>query len=232
VTRSRLKWATAFLIGIATVTAAGFSWRAAQIGSTAAYDDRQSISQTVRVEQQRIDIALQIAADAREYARYRADYGVAAALDREADRLSGAGAEKLASVSRAEAQALRRGATRRAANEGVFGSFTISNEIDRPTAKPRSFDFEARARALTAEQSTALDSPANLNPDLWAGNANSIRNRVDGLVRGALVALIAVLMYTLAEISTRRRTVLAFMSAGIAVYVAALVGTFTTVFFG
>lgn len=47
---SRIKWLTAFLIGIATVTAAAFSWRAAQIGSTAAFDDRQSISETVRVD--------------------------------------------------------------------------------------------------------------------------------------------------------------------------------------
>ena len=45
------KWAIAFLIGLATVTAASFTWRAAQIGSTAAYDDRQSISETVRSEQ-------------------------------------------------------------------------------------------------------------------------------------------------------------------------------------
>jgi hypothetical protein len=50
VSTSRIKWLTAFLIGIATVTAAAFSWRAAQIGSTAAFDDRQSISETVRVD--------------------------------------------------------------------------------------------------------------------------------------------------------------------------------------
>jgi hypothetical protein len=72
---------TAFLIGMATLTTTGFSWRAVQIGSTAAFDDRQSISETVRVAQQTIERTIAVAGDAREYARYRADYGVAAALD-------------------------------------------------------------------------------------------------------------------------------------------------------
>ena len=83
----RVKWAIAFLIGLATVTAASFTWRAAQIGSTAAYDDRQSISETVRAEQGEVERTIAIAAAAREYVRYRADYGVAAALDRQAARL-------------------------------------------------------------------------------------------------------------------------------------------------
>ena len=96
----RAKWAIAFLIGLATVTAASFTWRAAQIGSTAAYDDRQSISETVRAEQGEVERTIAIAAAAREYVRYRADYGVAAALDREAARLAAAGSSRLADVSR------------------------------------------------------------------------------------------------------------------------------------
>lgn len=87
----RAKWTIAFLIGLATVTAALFTWRAAQIGSTAAYDDRQSISETVRSEQGEVERTIALAAAAREYVRYRADYGVAAALDREAARLAVAG---------------------------------------------------------------------------------------------------------------------------------------------
>jgi hypothetical protein len=232
VTRSRLKWATAFLIGLATVTAALLSWRAAQIGSTAAYDDRQSISQTVKVEQERIDLTLQIASNAREYARYRADYGVAAALDREANRLRAAGADELARVSRAEALALRRGATRRAADSGVFGRFTIADDLRKPSAKPRPFDFDSRMRALAAEQSTALDSAGKLDPDRYAAEADDIRGRVNGLVRWAFVALIAVLLYTIAEVSSRRRTVIAFMTTGILVYVTLIVGALTTGFFG
>jgi len=222
---------TAFLIGIATITAATFSWRAAQIGSTAAFDDRQSISETVKVEQQQIEITLQLAANAQEYARYRADYGVAAGLDREADRLAAAGEPLLARVSRAEADSLRRGATMRAAEAGVFGRFTISDDLLEPTARPRPFDYEARARALAAEQSTALESPGKLDPDRWASEADAIRDRVNGLVRGAFLALVAVLLYTIAEVSSRRRTIIAFATAGALVYLAVVVGTLTSVFF-
>ena len=226
-----VKWVVAFLIGLATVTAAMFSWRAAQIGSTAAYDDRQSISETVRVEQAGVERTIALAAAAREYVRYRADYGVAAALDREAARLRAAGSSGLADVSFGEADALREGATRRAAEAGVFGRSTIGTDLLRPSATPRSFDIAARRRALEAEQSTALDSPGRLNPSGFARQADEIRDRVNGLVRFAFAIAFAVLLYTLAEVSTYRRRTIGFVAAGILVYAAALVGCLSTYFF-
>jgi hypothetical protein len=227
----RAKWAIAFLIGLATVTAASFTWRAAQIGSTAAYDDRQSISETVRAEQGEVERTIAVAAAAREYVRYRADYGVAAALDREAGRLAAAGSGRLADVSRAEATALREGATRRAAEAGVFGRTTIGGDLLKPSAAPRRFDIKARRRALEAEQSTAVDSPGKLDPSGYARQADEIRDRVNGLVRFAFVIAFAVLLYTLAEVSTRRRTMAALTVAGVAVYVAAVVACLSTYFF-
>jgi hypothetical protein len=224
-------WAIAFLIGLATVTAAAFSWRAAQIGSTAAYADRQSISETVRVEQAEVERTIAIAAAAREYVRYRADYGVAVALDREAARLAASGSGRLADVSRSEADALREGATRRAAEAGVFGRSTIGTDLLAPTVTPRSFDITARRRALEAEQSTALDSPGKLNPSGFAQQADDIRHRVNGLVRFAFTIAFAVLLYTLAEVSTRRRRAAAFVAAGLVVYAGAVVGCFSTYFF-
>ena len=227
----RLRWGIAFLIGLATVTAAAFTWRAAQIGSTAAYDDRQSISETVRAEEGEVERSIAIAAAAREYVRYRADYGVAVALDRQAARLASAGSGQLASVSRGEAAALRQGATRRAAEAGVFGRTTIGSASLKPSATPRSFDIKARRRALEAEQSTALDSPGKLDPSGFARQADDIRDRVNGLVRFAFVIAFAVLLYTLAEVSTRRRRTTVFAIAGIAVYTAAVVGCLSTFFF-
>lgn len=213
------------------MTAAGFGWRAAQIGSTAAYDDRQSISETVSVEQATVERAVTVAAQAREYVRYRADYAVAAALDREAARLAGRGAGRLAAVSRGEAAGLREGATRRAAEAGVFGRFTIQSDLLEPTATPRPFDYRTRARALAAEQSTALDSPAGLDPQKWAREAEDIRVRITRLARWALLVLVAVLLYTVAEVSTRRRATHALVFCGVIVYVAGLVGGLTTAFF-
>jgi hypothetical protein len=213
------------------VTAAVFGWRAAQIGSTAAYDDRQSISETVAVQQAKIQTAVEVAAEAQEYERYRADYTVAAALDREADRLAANGDVGLAAVSRGEAAALREGATRRAAAAGVFGRFTIGTDLLRPTAKPRSFDYKARAQALATEQSTGLDSPASLNPARWAAAAVHIRARMNDLTHWALLSIAAVLLYTVAEVTTRPWVAWTTLACGFAVYLAALVGALSTVFF-
>src|SRR5206468_2489189 len=155
VDRTQLRWAIAFLLGLATVTAAAFSWRAAQIGSTAAFDDRQSISETVRVAQGTVERTVAVAEDTRAYAGYRADYAVA----------------------------------------------------------------------------TALDSPAALDPDKWARHAETLRVRINGLVRWAFVVLVSVLLYAIAEISRRLRNAYAFTCAGLVVYITGLVGGFSAVFF-
>ena len=228
---TRLRWAIAFLIGLATVTAAGLGWRVAQIGSTAAYDDRQSIGETVRVQQARVERAVTVAAQAREYVRYRADYATAAALDREARQLAAHGAGRFAAVSRGQATALRLGATRRAAQAGVFGSFTIGTDLLQPKAQPRPFDYRARARELAADMSTGLDSPANLDPDHWARAAEHIRTRMRGLTRWAFLLLLAVFCYTAAEVATRPRVVYVLLGCGLAIYVAGLAVALSTVFF-
>jgi hypothetical protein len=126
---------------------------------------------------------------------------------------------------------LREGSTRRAAEAGVFGRSTIGTDLLKPSATPRSFDITARRRALEAEQSTALDSPGKLDPSGFARQADDIRDRVNGLIRFAFVIAFAVLLYTLAEVSTRRRRAAAFAAAGIAVYAAAVVGCLSTYFF-
>ena len=183
------------------------------------------------VEQAAVERSITVAADAREYVRYRADYAVAAALDREAARLTAGGADRLALVSRSDATELRLGATRRAAQAGVFGRATIEGDLLRPTTTPRRFDYRARARALAAEESAAIDSPANLDPDHWARAAIDIRKRVRGLVRWAFLVLMAVLLYTVAEVTTRRRAAYTFVCCGLAFYLAGLIGGLTTVFF-
>jgi hypothetical protein len=229
--RRRLRWAVAFLIGLATLTATGFGWRAAQIGSTAAYDDRQSVSETVRVEQEALARTIAVASQAREYARYRADYAVAASLDREADRLAAAGAGAATDLSRTEAVALREGATRRAVAAGVFGAATIGDDLLAPRATPRPFDPGGRARALAAEQATELGAARGPGPDHWARSADEIRDRTAGLVRWACVVLGAVLVLTVAEVTPRLRRAWVFAAAGVVVYIAGTAGGLSTVFF-
>ena len=206
------KWAMAFLIGLATVTATGFGWRAAQIGSTAAFDDRQSIGETVRVEQAAAQRTVALEGQAREYVRYRADYARAATL------------------RGAEADALRRAAIRRAAAAGVFDAFAVSSDLLHPPRTPRPLDLAARERALSAQQSTALDAPASLNPDRWARAADAIRVRVNGLTRWAFVVLLAVPLFTLAQLTTRTTEARGLAAAGVVVYLAGLVGGLSTYF--
>lgn len=229
---TRRQWIIAALIGLATVLAAIFGWRAAQIGSTAAFDDRQSISETIKVEQRDINATITAVGDAGQYARYRSDYAVAAALDAQAATLDAAGSSDLAAVSRAEAEALRRGSTRRAADAGVFGAFTISDDLRSPGPQPRPFDFDQRLNSLIAESQTGLDSPGQLDPDRWAEASDSIRERVNDLVTWAFFLIIAVFFYTVAEVFSRRRYVsYAATLVGVSVFLFAAIGGFTTAFF-
>jgi hypothetical protein len=205
-------WTVAFLIGLATVTATGFGWRAAQIGSTAAFDDRQSIGETVRVEQARVERTVALETIARAYARYRADYARAAPL------------------RGAEAGAVRRAALRRAVSAGVFDAFAISGDLLHARRAPRPLDLAERERALVAQQSTALDAPAALDPGRWAREADAIRVRTNGLTRWAFVALLAVPLYTLAQLAGRTKTAAAFVAAGLVVYLTGLVTGLATHF--
>ena len=229
---ARNKWAVALLIGFAVILAALFGWRAAQIGSTAAFDDRQAISETIKVEQQQINDTVTGTGDAREYARYAGDYAVAAALEAEARADAAAGDSQAAAQAREEAKNLRRGATQRAADAGVFGPFSISDDLRTPSATPRPFSIETRQKAIEAEEATALDSPGKLNPGRWAAEAEAIRHRVNGLVVWSFFCLVAVLLFTIAHTWSDRFAV--FYGAaviGVVVLILAAIGGFATDFF-
>ena len=225
------QWVVAFLIGTATVFAALFGWRAAAIGSTAAFDDRQSISETIKVEQQRIDVGIGVAGDAREYSRYLADYAVAAELNNQAAALAAAGRAAAARSDRSEAQLLRATATERAADAGVFGRFTIQGDLRRPTSTPRPFAFAERTAAREAEVATGLDSPGKLDPSGWADQAEGIRDRIQGLSVWSFVLLAAVLLFTVGQVNTDRRPAFyAFMGVGVVALLVGVIAGFATDF--
>jgi len=218
----------AFLIGAATVVAAIFGWRAAAIGSTAAYDDRQSISETIKVEQQRIDIGIAVVGDTREHTRYLADYAAAAELENQAAALAAAGSGAAAQSNRTEAELLRATATERAVAAGVFGRFSVQDDLRRPTATPRPFSLDERAATRRAEASTGLDSPGKLDPGNWADEAEGIRDRINGLAVWSLVLLVAVLLFTVAQVNSRHRPAFyAFMGLGVVALLVGAVSGFT-----
>lgn len=226
------QWVVAFLVGLATVSAAAFGWRAAAIGSTAAFDDRQSISETIASEQQAMDIGLAVSDDTRDFTRYLSNYAAAAELDNQADGLEKAGEGAAAADARREAQLLRRSSTERAADSGVFGRSTIADDLAQPSETPRAYSLEDRRRARTAEEQTGIDSPGKLNPDRWAQEAEGIRDRINGLAVWALIVLLAVLMFSIAEANSARRPVFyAAMAVGAVVLLSGAVGGLTGDFF-
>lgn len=229
---SAQQWVVVFLIGLASVLAALFGWRAAAIGSSAAFDDRQSISETIKVEQRQIDLSLAVVEDTREYTRYLADYGVAAELDNQAEDLAAAGNDEAAAEARREAQLLRRTATERAATAGVFGPFTIADELRRPGPRPRVFSFDDQAASLAAEEATSIDSAAQLDPEVWADDAEAIRERIKGLAAWTFVLLTALLLFTIGQVnSDRGRIFYGFVGVGLIVLIVGAAGGFSTDFF-
>ena len=226
------QWVVAFLIGAATVFAAASGWRAAAIGSTAAFDDRQSISETLAAERQRIAVGLGAADDTRDYTSYLADYAIAAELDNQADALGQEGSDAAASDARREAQLLRKASTEQAADAGVFGRFSIAGDLEQPSPKPRAFSLEDRVEARTVEAATEIDSPGQLDPDGWARDAEGIRDRINGLAVWALVMLVAVLLFTLGEANSARRGIFyTAMALGVVVLLVGGIGGLTSDFF-
>ena len=57
------------MIGISTVTAGLFTWRGGQIGSTAAYNDRQSVGEQIDGETAEGDVKIEAARPARQNQR-------------------------------------------------------------------------------------------------------------------------------------------------------------------
>jgi hypothetical protein len=204
----------ALLLGMATIGAGVFSWRAGQLGSVAAFSDRQSIGQTIAQEQQQVEVALTGAMDAASYVRYVADYAEAGTLGDDARHLAAEGDDRLARQREDQANALRDAATARAGATGVFGPATAFNDILTPQRRPRAFDLSEHLDAVRADVSTDIRSPANLNPEQWASAAEALRVRVRGLALAAFLMVLAAGALTVAQVAVRAVSRTGFAAAG------------------
>jgi hypothetical protein len=207
----------ALLLGLATIGAGVFSWRAGQLGTVAAYSDRQSIGQTIAQEQQQVEVALAGALDAVSYARYVADYAEAGTLSDDALDLADAGATGLARLRVDQADALRDAASARAGETGVFGPATAFGDILTPRRQPRGFDLPRHLDAIRADISTDIRSPANLRPDRWARMAEELRVRVRGLALAAFFMVLAAGALTVAQVAVRPSSRIGFTAAGVTI---------------
>ena len=195
-----------FLIGIATITAGVFTWRIGQIGSTAAADDRKSVSQTITQQEQAIEVSLGFVSDINTYVQYAADYEEAAALDQNADALRAQGQDAFADAFSSDADKLRIAASATAAAAGIFGAQSLYADLGDPSPERRPFDPAVQLERLRAEAQSGITGAGELDPDKWAAEADSIRTRMREMRWTVFVIILCLVLLTVAEVTKRVRT--------------------------
>jgi uncharacterized protein YidB (DUF937 family) len=223
-------WVIPLMIGIVAVTAGVFTWRAGQLGSAAAFEDRQAVGQTIKQQQVEVEARLGAIEAAVGYVRYRADYAEAAALDDLADQLSAQGIDALASSLEADASRLRISASELAVAAGVFGRQSFLNQVVTSSDVPVPFEFQEKVRQLETQLTTGIGSPGALDPDEWADRADDTRSRVRALRIAAMLLLTAAVAFTVAQLTARRPTRWAGTAVGSALFLVVSAATVMTVF--
>jgi len=223
-------WLVPLLIGIVTVTAGLFTWRAGQLGSSAAFEDRQSVGQTIKREEQRVEVSLGAVNDAVAYVRYVADFAEAGALDDIAGELQAQQQDSFATTFSDDADTLRRSASELAAASGVFGQQTLLSQVITLSDQPQPFDLDDQIARLEAQATTGIASAGDLDPQRWADQADETRSRVRGLRLATLLLLVSVVAYTIAQLAEQRPIRWAGFAVGSTMFCVVSVTTIATVF--
>jgi hypothetical protein len=208
-----------FLIGAATITAGVISWRVGQVGSGAAFDDRQSVGQTVAQQEQEIEVSLGLANAISTYVDYVADFSEADAIDRSAAGAASAGRDAIATTMRQSAANLRLAASSRAVDAGLFGRQNLTNDLIGDSTEPRELDIATQEALIRAEVTTGPTAQGELDPDFWAGEADSKRARMKAMRNGVFVIILSVVLLTIAQVTDRFRLRVASAGVGVLVFV-------------
>lgn len=222
-------WFIPLVIGLVTITAGVFTWRAGQLASSAAFDDRQSVGQTITEQEIAVEARLAAVNDAVVYVGYVAEFAEAAALDDLAEELSEQGFDGFAATFADDADQLRDNASRRAQAAGVFGEESLLVQRVASPDVPLDFDVDSQVRRIEAQLTSGVGSPGVVDPDRWAEQADDTRQRVRGLRVATFMLLIAVAALTVAQLSVRRPTRLVGAGAGTLVFLSTVVVTIGTV---
>ena len=223
-------WFLPLLIGLVTITAGLFTWRAGQLSSTSAFEDRQSVGQTITQQRQAVEARLGAINDAVAYVGYAADYAEAGALDDLAAEIAARGATGLAASFTEQATALRQSASRIATASGVFGEQTVLSQLVAAEAEALPFDIDEQVRVLEIEQTVGVSSPGVPDPDRWAAQADATREQVRGLRWATLLLLVAVVGLTIAQLTDRPLTRRIGAGFGLILYVTVVATTVATVY--
>ncbi len=223
-------WIVPLLIGLVTITAGVFTWRAGQLGSSAAYQDRQSVSQTITQQQQDTEAGLKTVNDAVNYIGYAADFAQAAAVDDLAQEADDQGEANAAQDLRTQAQELRDSASAEVVAVGVFGTQQVLTQSATDPTMPIPFSTQEQLLTNSADVSTGITSPGVLDPNGWAAKADDTRERVRGLRLYAFFLVGAAVAYTIAELAPRRWVRRIGFGVGSVVYAFVAITGFITVF--
>jgi hypothetical protein len=208
------------MIGVVSVTGAVMTWQASQLGEYATDADRQALAETVRQQQDRAAVAAQVDQEVQLFARYKEQLTNAAEFERQAEQLRGRGladdaldAEDRASEQRQLADELIRLTLGTASDKYVSGDETIGDVT---------FDAELRA----ADLQTDRDAQFPADPDQTAAEGDDLRARSQRLVGWTIPLVLAVVLFTVAQLVASRRLRPFAAGLGLAVYLGATVVAF------
>ena len=204
------------LIGLVSLVIAVLTWRAAQLDENATDNDRESISETVLVAQDRASTETQLRDDQQAFVQYKISVEDAALLTDEATQLRAAGLTAQAQVLEDEANAQRETAENLASR-----TFDV-RFVSTAAGGALTFDVDGRRQEL---QALNRDSQ-KLNPDLAAAKAVELRRSSQWKVAWVVGLVGVILVLTLAQISRRNSLRYALASLSVVLFVGFAVAGF------
>lgn len=216
-----LKFVIVIMIGVVSVTGAVLTWQAAQLGEYATDKDRQSLAETVQVQQDQAAVASQVDREVEAFARYKEQLATAVQLEAQAQQLRQRG--QVDEAIDAEDQA---GEERQLA-ESLLG-LTLGNVSSRyltGDADSAQVEFDEELRVADLARERAAQFPAD--PDQTAAEGDDLRNRSQRLVGWTIPLVLAVVLFTVAQLVASRRVRPFAAGLGLLVYLGATVIAFT-----
>lgn len=217
-----IKLVIAVLIGLVSVTGAALAWQSAIAGEKATDKDRQSVAETVTVEQARADNEV-ILQDAR--ARF-AEHAIAVVdadlLEQRAEVAADLGADDEARAASEEATELR--AVARRVLEGTLGPVFLADYVTEGEEGARPTFDEA---ALSRDLDRIASAQNQLDPVQTIRDADRLRRESERYDRWLIFMVGAVVLLTLAQVIARRPIRYALAGVGTAVWIVSSVLAFS-----
>lgn len=215
-----LKFLIVIMIGIVSVTGAVLTWQASQLGEYATDKDRQSLAETVRQQQDQAAVAAQVDQEIASFARYKEQLANAVQLEAQAGQLRAQGREDQALDAEDDASEQRQ-----LADDLIGLTLGVQSSdyvIGDPDTADVTFDEERRTTDLNRQRSA--DFPAD--PEQTAAEGDDLRERSQRLVGWTIPLVLAVVLFTVAQLVASRRLRPFAAGVGLVVYLVATVAAF------